>query len=252
LKEGGLFIYNPVAPTNECVNLIRNLETIHGPVRYVVLGSLGVEHKGTLGAFASQFPTANIYYQPNQYSFPIDLPIAFYLPWGRKAQVIPTDWKDAPWSDDFEHAIMPILRAKSFGGFAETAFFHRSTQTLLVTDSIVRVDDEPPAIVQEDPRALLYHARDSIDDVETVSKALTLTASSSASSSSSLATLYKRGWRRMLLFALYFQPSGIRIQSLIEAFRVAKQVSPAVKAWGAGAIPFDAGLYPVSVDHCLL
>ena len=41
------------------------------------------------------------------------------------------------------------------GGFGETAFFHKSTKTLLVTD----------AIIQEDPRALLYHARDDMFEV---------------------------------------------------------------------------------------
>ena len=51
------------------------------------------------------------------------------------------------------------------GGFGDTAFFHRDTKTLLVTDAVIRVDDEAPIIVQEDPRAILYHSRDTMTDV---------------------------------------------------------------------------------------
>lgn len=45
LNGGGLFIYNPVAPTGECIKLVRELEEKHGKVQHVVLGSLGLEHK---------------------------------------------------------------------------------------------------------------------------------------------------------------------------------------------------------------
>lgn len=77
------------------------------------------------------------------------------------------------------------------GGFGETAFFIKSCQTLLVTDSIVKVEDEPPEIVQEDPRALLYHARDNQLDVVQDTK-----------------ENRRKGWRRMVLFGLIFNPAG--------------------------------------------
>ncbi|CAK0827928.1 unnamed protein product [Prorocentrum cordatum] len=41
----GLFVYAPVAPTEECVALLRELEELHGPVLYVVLPTCAVEHK---------------------------------------------------------------------------------------------------------------------------------------------------------------------------------------------------------------
>jgi hypothetical protein len=37
--------------------------------------------------------------------------------------------------------------------------------TLLVTDTIIRVDDDPPEIIQDDPRALIYHSRDNMFSV---------------------------------------------------------------------------------------
>jgi hypothetical protein len=45
LKGGGLWVYNPVAPTPECVRQMRELEAQYGPVKYVVLGTYAVEHK---------------------------------------------------------------------------------------------------------------------------------------------------------------------------------------------------------------
>lgn len=45
----GLFINNPVAPTGECLEYVRNLEYLYGNVKYIVLSSLAVEHKGTNG-----------------------------------------------------------------------------------------------------------------------------------------------------------------------------------------------------------
>ena len=41
LADGGLLVYNPIAPTGEC---LRELEAL-GVVRHIVLGSTALEHK---------------------------------------------------------------------------------------------------------------------------------------------------------------------------------------------------------------
>jgi hypothetical protein len=56
----------------------------------------------------------------------------------------------------------------------------------------------------------------------------------------------KKGWRRMVLFGLTFQPSGIKVSSTFDAIKMLKNVEPSMKILGEGAIPFDGGLYPVS------
>eukprot|EP01038_Epipyxis_sp_PR26KG_P005653 gene5653-7807_t len=228
LSSGGLFINNPVAPTEECISYVRKLEQVHGPVRFIVLSSLALEHKGTTGAFARYFPSANIYLQPGQYSVPINLPSQLYFPFGRKLNYIPANSKDAPWYADIDHEIVgPLLPPTGVGGYAETAFFHRSTKTLLVTDSIIKVTDDAPDIVQEDPRALLYHARNTMLDVVVDN-----------------AENRRKGWRRMVLFGLVFQPTGIEVKEFSESFKIAQTVDPEMKKLGEGAIPFAPGLYP--------
>ena len=89
------------------------------------------------------------------------------------------------------HLKYPIFFVLGIGGFGDTAFFHRETKTLLVTDAVIRVDNEAPEIIQEDPRALLYHSRDFMTEIiEDTPKNR------------------QKGWRRMVLFGLTFQPAG--------------------------------------------
>ena len=130
---------NPVAPTQECIELVRELESKFGPVKFIVLSSLALEHKGTVGAFAANFAASTVYVQPGQYSFPINLPINLFFPFGKTIREIPVDSSEAPWYGDIDHSILGPLRPPGIGGFAETAFFHRASKTLLVTDAIVKV-----------------------------------------------------------------------------------------------------------------
>lgn len=44
--------------------------------------------------------------------------------------------------------------------FSESVFYHKPSSTLIVTDCVVSVTKDRPLILQEDPRALLYHSRD--------------------------------------------------------------------------------------------
>lgn len=227
LKDG-LFINNPVAPTEECIQMVRSLATkLNKEVKYIVLSSLGIEHKGTNGIFASYFPKSTVFIQPGSYSFPLNLPNKLFYRFMTDIRDIPEKVSDAPWCDEIDHLILGPLRPKGVGGFAETAFFHKSTGTLLVTDVVVKVLDEVPAIIDEDPRALLYHARDNMTEVVSDTKENRL-----------------KGWRRMVLFALTFQPSGIEVLDTLDSIRMINKVPKSMKFLGNGAIPYDGRLYP--------
>lgn len=230
LSDGGLLVYNPVGPTRECIELVRDLEEKHGKVQHIILGSVGLEHKSFVGPFSRFFPLAKVWIQPGQWSFPVNLPNAFLgFPLNNRVFEIPKDSKDAPWFKDFDHAILGPLTFKSVGGFGETAFFHRKTNTLLVTDAVVRVSDAPPAIIEEDPRAILFHSRDNmLDSVKDTREARL------------------RGWRRMVLFGLFFFPSGISVKGVFETFSKIPKLDKNSKILGKGSVPFSGGLYPWS------
>lgn len=228
LKSGGLFVYNPVAPTKECIDIVKNLVRQYGPVKHIVLGSLGLEHKALAGPFSQYFPDASVWLQPGQWSFPINLPNSFFgFPLGSRLNIIPENNSDAPWKNDFDHAVLGPLKFKSVGGFGETAFYHYDTKSLLVTDIVVSIPDKPPAIIEDDPRPLLFHSRDDmLDGVQDTTEARL------------------RGWRRMTLFGLVFFPSGISVEGIVDTFAKLPKTSKTAEVLGKGAIPISGAIYP--------
>ena len=236
LSDGGLLVYNPVAPTKEVRDYISDLEGRYGKVKHIVLGSLGLEHKALAGPFSQYYKDSQVWLQPGQWSFPVNLPSWFFgFPFGSKMTVLPTDEEqerggfENPFAADFDFRILGPLYFKSVGGFGEVALFHRSTGTLIVTDTVIRVSDEAPAIIAEDPRALLFHARDSmLDEVEDTPETRA------------------RGWRRMALFGLCFYPSKINVEGVLDTLRNISQVAPDMAVLGEGAIPGNGALYPWS------
>jgi hypothetical protein len=235
---GGLWVHNPVAPTPQLLEMMQRLVDNHGPVKHIVLGTVALEHKATLGAFASYFPTATVWLQPGQWAFPVNLPLSWYglvqrgprlreIPVPAPSQLAYTNM-DPEWMSDLDYQVLGPLYFQSVGAYSETAFFHKDTSTLLVTDCVVSVTQDPPAIVQEDARALLFHARDwagqdLTDTVET----------------------RRRGWRRMVQFGLVFFPSQIDVvPGAAQALAEAQQVPPNLRNLGQGAVPFN--LYPWS------
>lgn len=97
LEPSGLLVYSPVAPTAECIRLLRELEGRYGAVKYILLSTVtGIEHKVFVGPFARRFPGAQVYVTPNQWSFPVNLP----LPWlglpGDRTQLLPADSSQTP------------------------------------------------------------------------------------------------------------------------------------------------------------
>jgi len=142
LSGGGLFIYDPIAPTQELVDYVKSLEQIHGPVKHIVLGSVAIEHKVYASVFSQKFGrNAQVWIQPGQYAFPLNLPSTF-LGFPPKAKLIPNrnDVAAIPdeWKRDFEFDTLGPIISKD-GAFGETVFYHKSTKTLLCTDTVLEV-----------------------------------------------------------------------------------------------------------------
>lgn len=220
LAAGGLLVYAPIAPTPECIQLVKELEAEHGEVRYILLPTTsGLEHKVFVGPFARRFPTAQIFVTPNQWSFPINLPLSWLGFPPQRTQVLPSDSQQAPFADEFDYAVLDINLGS--GTFGEVALLHKSSRTLLVTDTVLSVPEDPPAIVQLDPYPLLFHARDSaLDRVENNE------------------TTRRKGWQRITLFAMYFQPSAVESTTVGQLVREALKAPDRSRKAYFGLFPF--------------
>ena len=222
LEKGGLLVYAPVAPTGECVRLLNELVAEHGDVKYIILPTIsGIEHKVFVGPFARRFPAAQVFVAPGQWSFPINLPLSWLGLPGKRTHILPENSQEAPFAEDFDYAILGPIDL-GLGKFAEVVFFHKRSQILLVTDTIVSVPAEPPAIVQLDPYPLLYHAKD---------KAFDIVADTSANR--------RKGWQRITLFALYFSPSVLEVPTWGEVWRDAEKAPERSRKAYFGFFPFQ-------------
>ncbi|KAH8047927.1 DUF4336-containing protein [Aureococcus anophagefferens] len=64
LRRGGLFVYAPVAATDECLALLKELTDAHGPVKHIVLPSVAVEHKVLAGPRAAKGDSTSLQHHP--------------------------------------------------------------------------------------------------------------------------------------------------------------------------------------------
>jgi hypothetical protein len=218
LEEGGLLVYAPVAPTPECVRMIRELEEKYGKVKYIIFSTIsGIEHKVFVGAFARKFPQSLIFVSPKQWSFPLNLPLNWLGFPKKRTYLLPEDSRKTPFADQFDYVILGPLDL-GVGWFGEVALFHKKTETLLVTDTVISIPETPPKVVQLDPYPLLFHSRDTgLESIED--------------------TIINRskGWQRICLFALYFQPNCLQVAKILpsikDAFQCAEKNAKAYWGW---------------------
>ncbi|MBE9186305.1 DUF4336 domain-containing protein [Microcoleus sp. LEGE 07076] len=194
LEPQGLLVYAPVAPTPECIRLLNELVAEHGEVKYILLTTVsGIEHKVFVGPFAKCFPAALVFVAPGHWSFPLNLPLSWLGLPAKRTSVLPCDSSSTPLAGEFDWAILGPIDL-GLGSFAEVALFHRRSRTLIVTDSVIAIPENPPAIVQFDPYPLLFHAKDSASD---------LVADTHENR--------RKGWQRIALFTAYFRPSVLEV-----------------------------------------
>ena len=100
LNTGSLWIHAPIAPTEECLRL---LDELNSPVEFIILPTFAYEHKIFVGPFSRKFPNAKVFVAPDQWSWPINLPPQLFgiFPYG----MLKDEDVDAPWSEEIEQKV---------------------------------------------------------------------------------------------------------------------------------------------------
>ena len=220
-QDRGLLVYAPIAPTKECLTLLQELIDEYGPIKYIILPSVAVEHKVNAGPFARQFPDAEFYAVAKQYSFPIPLPNEFLglPPWTKP---LTERSSNSLFGDEIDFEVLTVKPGPG-SMYQDVALVHKPSKTLVVCDAIFGVTNEPPDILTMEPeytRALLFHARDEKDEIPPDTP-----------------ENRRKGWRRIvLLFNFFFPGSGmgdLSLRPVIEALKTPKYEF----GWG-GWMPF--------------
>ena len=221
LEKGGLLVYAPVAPTPECIRLMQELVAQYGEVKYIILPTIsGLEHKVSVGPFARHFAIAQIFVAPNQWSFPVNLPLSWLGFPKERTQILPFESSKTPFFDEFDYAILGPIDLR-LGLFGEVAFFHRRSQTLLVTDLVISLPEKPPDVLELDPYPLLFHAKDKASDAIQDNESDRI-----------------KGWQRICLFALYFQASSLEVPNWLAVWQDSRGAADhSLKAY-FGLFPF--------------
>jgi hypothetical protein len=193
--EQGLLLYAPVAATAEVIQHLRDLEQRWGPVHTLVLPTAsGLEHKLPVPAMARAFPTATLWVAPGQWSFPLRLP----SPWlgfpSARTRVLFE--QGVPFPQQLEWRALGPLDL-GLGSFTEVACFDRASGSLLLTDALVAIPRQPPALFDLDPTPLLFHGRERGDEPLRDDPAIR-----------------QKGWQRLTLFANFLRPAALQVPPL--------------------------------------
>ena len=149
LVDGTLWVHAPLAPTREFFEMVEACGD-GGPdaVAHVVVPTYALEHKVFVKDALRRWPDARLWTSPGQFSFPFAASEEFVFGKAvtgvlgssdddsRQSRAIP------PWRDEIEYA---TLEAGTFniGGrpttLCETAFFHKASKSLIVTDALARI-----------------------------------------------------------------------------------------------------------------
>ncbi|KAL5987278.1 hypothetical protein ACLOJK_038440 [Asimina triloba] len=154
LKSGGLWVHAPIAPTKECIQLLKELDA---PVEYIVLPTFAYEHKIFVGPFSRKFPRAQIWVAPRQWSWPLNLPLEFFGIF--RSKTLRDEDMSTPWANEIEQKLLSSPEV-GIGPYVEVAFYHKASRTLLVTDAVIYVARQPPECIGKE--SLLASAKNGL------------------------------------------------------------------------------------------
>ncbi|KAJ6371274.1 hypothetical protein OIU77_001723 [Salix suchowensis] len=196
LKSGGLWVHAPIAPTEECIQLLKELGA---PVEYIVLPTFAYEHKIFVGPFSRKFPRAQIWVAPRQWSWPLNLPLEFFGIF--RAKTLKDEDMSTPWSDEIEQKVLSSPEV-GIGPYVEVAFYHKRSRSLLVTDAVIFVARKPPECIGKE--SLLASAKNGLA-VKILSKGKEVPQEPVVDNQMSR----QKGWERMVLQILFLGPSNL-------------------------------------------
>ncbi|KMZ75420.1 hypothetical protein ZOSMA_114G00170 [Zostera marina] len=196
LRSGGLWIHAPIAPTRECVELVKELSC---PVEFIILPTFAYEHKIFVGPFSRKFPKAQIWVAPRQWSWPLNLPLEFFGIF--RASPLAHENQTTPWADEIQQKILTAPEV-GIGPYVEVAFYHTTSRTLLVTDAVIYVPRKPPECIGRD--SLLDSAKNGLA-VKLLSKGKDVPEEPVVDNKLNR----QKGWERMVLQILFLGPSNL-------------------------------------------
>ena len=186
LNDGTLWVHAPLAPTQEFFDLVESCAATssgsgngdnRNAVAHVVVPTYALEHKVFVKDALQRWPNAQLWTSPGQFSFPF-AGVSDEFVFGKAVSGVLDGYSSSsssssssdakvlpPWSDEIEYA---SLQAGTFniGGkpttLCETAFFHKASKSLIVTDAVARIPKSVPPL--NDPEQLLLISKRSTSD----------------------------------------------------------------------------------------
>ena len=139
-------------------------------VAHVVVPTYALEHKIFAKDALKRWRNAKLYTAPGQFTFPIR-DLSDEIVFGRRVDGVlegsDVDARDVPWRDEIEYETLRV-GAFDVGSTSqtiyETAFFHKSTKTLIVTDALAQIPIDPPEANSVD-KLLVVSQRSTADPV---------------------------------------------------------------------------------------
>ncbi len=166
LKDGKLWVHAPLAPTQEFFDLVEFCGSGDpSAVAHVVVPTYALEHKVFVKDAIQRWPNAKLWTSPQQFSFPFTVSEEFVFGKAIDGVLDNDSASNAPWRDEIDYS---TLQGGTFniGGkpttLCETAFFHKASKSLIVTDSVAQIPTEVPPL--NDPEQLLLISKRSTSD----------------------------------------------------------------------------------------
>ena len=170
LRDGTLWVHAPLAPTEEFFKMVESCgEGGASAVAHVVVPTYALEHKIYTKDALKRWKSATLATAPGQFTFPFR-DVSDGVVFGKRVDYV-LEGNDltssAPWKDEIE---FETLRVGAFDVGAnsqiiyETAFFHKASKTLVVTDALAQIPIESPESNSVD-KLLVVSQRSTADSV---------------------------------------------------------------------------------------